>query len=70
MFIYIFIFIINRIYFIFNYFFSFLFKPSAVRNIILIRHGQYVTSAITDKARILTPLGRRQAEATGKRLQV
>lgn len=32
-------------------------KPTAVRNIILIRHGQYNTSGRTDQERILTELG-------------
>ncbi|CAJ1068416.1 serine/threonine-protein phosphatase PGAM5%2C mitochondrial isoform X4 [Xyrichtys novacula] len=43
-------------------------KPKATRNILLIRHSQYNLSGITDKERILTPLGREQAELTGKRL--
>lgn len=43
-------------------------KPKATRNILLIRHSQYNLSGITDKERILTPLGREQAEFTGKRL--
>ncbi|XP_050576310.1 serine/threonine-protein phosphatase PGAM5, mitochondrial-like [Bombus affinis] len=38
-------------------------------HIILIRHGQYNTNGKTDSDRILTTLGRQQAEATGKRLQ-
>lgn len=40
----------------------------SVRHIILIRHGQYETHAITDKGRILTELGREQAKLTGLRL--
>jgi serine/threonine-protein phosphatase PGAM5 len=40
----------------------------AVRNIILIRHGQYVYGD-TDQERMLTKLGREQAELTGKRLE-
>ncbi|XP_038558802.1 serine/threonine-protein phosphatase PGAM5, mitochondrial isoform X2 [Micropterus salmoides] len=43
-------------------------KPKATRNILLIRHSQYNLSGTTDKERILTPLGREQAELTGKRL--
>ncbi|XP_070498687.1 serine/threonine-protein phosphatase Pgam5, mitochondrial isoform X2 [Chironomus tepperi] len=40
----------------------------AVRHIILIRHGQYNTHALTDKGRILTELGREQAKMSGLRL--
>ncbi|KAI3372287.1 hypothetical protein L3Q82_022802 [Scortum barcoo] len=43
-------------------------KPKATRNILLIRHSQYNLSGSSDKERILTPLGREQAELTGKRL--
>ncbi|XP_032371005.1 serine/threonine-protein phosphatase PGAM5, mitochondrial isoform X4 [Etheostoma spectabile] len=43
-------------------------KPKATRNILLIRHSQYILSGNSDKERILTPLGREQAEFTGKRL--
>ncbi|XP_037634477.1 serine/threonine-protein phosphatase PGAM5, mitochondrial isoform X2 [Sebastes umbrosus] len=43
-------------------------KPKATRNILLIRHSQYNLSGISDKERILTPLGREQAEFTGQRL--
>ncbi|XP_029296384.1 serine/threonine-protein phosphatase PGAM5, mitochondrial isoform X2 [Cottoperca gobio] len=43
-------------------------KPKATRNILLIRHSQYNLSGISDKERILTPLGREQAEFTGTRL--
>ncbi|TMS04096.1 Serine/threonine-protein phosphatase PGAM5, mitochondrial [Larimichthys crocea] len=43
-------------------------KPKATRNILLIRHSQYNLSGASDKERILTPLGREQAEFTGKRL--
>lgn len=32
-------------------------KPKATRNILLIRHSQYNLSGISDKERILTPLG-------------
>lgn len=43
-------------------------KPKAMRNILLIRHSQYNLSGLSDKERILTPLGREQAELTGSRL--
>ncbi|XP_028312666.1 serine/threonine-protein phosphatase PGAM5, mitochondrial isoform X2 [Gouania willdenowi] len=43
-------------------------KPKATRNILLIRHSQYNLSGSCDKERILTPLGREQAELTGQRL--
>ncbi|CAN9513548.1 unnamed protein product [Ophioblennius macclurei] len=43
-------------------------KPKATRNILLIRHSQYNLSGNNDKERILTPLGREQAELTGQRL--
>lgn len=43
-------------------------KPKATRNILLIRHSQYNLSGNSDKERTLTPLGREQAEYTGKRL--
>ena len=45
-------------------------KPVAgpSRHLILIRHGQYDETYRDDAKRILTPLGREQAEATGKRL--
>lgn len=39
-----------------------------VRHIFLIRHGQYEQQGNVDRQRILTQLGRRQAERTGKRL--
>lgn len=39
-----------------------------VRHIILVRHGQYREDFKDDKRRILTPLGRHQAELTGQRL--
>jgi serine/threonine-protein phosphatase PGAM5 len=38
------------------------------RHIILIRHGQYEQDPAEDHQRVLTELGRRQAEYTGKRL--
>ncbi|XP_035770075.1 serine/threonine-protein phosphatase PGAM5, mitochondrial isoform X2 [Neolamprologus brichardi] len=43
-------------------------KPKATRNILLIRHSQYNLSGNSDKEKILTPLGREQAELTGQRL--
>ncbi|XP_055368140.1 serine/threonine-protein phosphatase PGAM5, mitochondrial isoform X2 [Betta splendens] len=43
-------------------------KPKATRHILLIRHSQYNLSGNSDKERILTPLGREQAELTGQRL--
>lgn len=45
-------------------------KSSVTRHLVFIRHGQYVTKADDDKKKILTPLGRQQAEHTGKRLQL
>jgi len=38
------------------------------RHIILVRHGQYDETHKEDEKRILTPLGREQAELTGKRI--
>ncbi|XP_019879407.1 serine/threonine-protein phosphatase Pgam5, mitochondrial-like isoform X2 [Aethina tumida] len=43
--------------------------PKAYRHIILIRHGQYNLDGRTDEDRVLTKLGRLQAEYTGKRLK-
>uniref|UniRef100_A0A3Q3WVQ5 Serine/threonine-protein phosphatase PGAM5, mitochondrial n=1 Tax=Mola mola TaxID=94237 RepID=A0A3Q3WVQ5_MOLML len=43
-------------------------KPKATRNILLIRHSQYNLSGNSDNERVLTPLGREQAELTGQRL--
>uniref|UniRef100_A0A1A8RR72 Serine/threonine-protein phosphatase PGAM5, mitochondrial n=1 Tax=Nothobranchius rachovii TaxID=451742 RepID=A0A1A8RR72_9TELE len=43
-------------------------KPKATRHIFLIRHSQYNLSGSSDKDRILTPLGREQADLTGQRL--
>ncbi|KAL3768779.1 hypothetical protein ACHAWU_006880 [Discostella pseudostelligera] len=43
-------------------------KKGVTRHIILIRHGQYDETYKEDDKRILTPLGRQQAELTGKRL--
>lgn len=44
-------------------------KPKATRHLILIRHGQYELTGTTDEQRILTKLGRTQAQYTGKRLR-
>lgn len=43
-------------------------KVEKTRHILLIRHGQYEMGLSDDSQRVLTPLGRRQAELTGKRL--
>ncbi|XP_067106197.1 serine/threonine-protein phosphatase PGAM5, mitochondrial-like [Osmerus mordax] len=43
-------------------------KPKATRHIFLIRHSQYNLNGTVDKERVLTPLGREQAEFTGQRL--
>lgn len=43
-------------------------KPKATRHICLIRHSQYNLKGDGDKERVLTPLGREQAEFTGQRL--
>mmetsp|Transcript_27010 Transcript_27010/g.80849 ORF Transcript_27010/g.80849 Transcript_27010/m.80849 type:complete len:292 (-) Transcript_27010:28-903(-) len=42
--------------------------PAPTRHVLLIRHGQYDESSREDARRILTPLGRDQAVATGLRL--
>lgn len=44
-------------------------QPKATRHLILVRHGVYVHKDIPDKERILTGLGREQAEMTGQYLQ-
>ncbi|XP_018561539.1 serine/threonine-protein phosphatase PGAM5, mitochondrial-like isoform X2 [Anoplophora glabripennis] len=44
-------------------------RPKFYRHLILIRHGQYNLQGETDRERILTKLGRLQAEYTGKRLK-
>lgn len=44
-------------------------KPSAVRHLILIRHGQYNLNGATDSDRYLTEVGRKQAGYTGERLK-
>ncbi|XP_023938286.2 serine/threonine-protein phosphatase Pgam5, mitochondrial isoform X1 [Bicyclus anynana] len=43
-------------------------KSKAVRHLFLIRHGQCSLDSVTDNERILTELGRHQADLTGKRL--
>ncbi|XP_046454650.1 serine/threonine-protein phosphatase PGAM5, mitochondrial-like isoform X1 [Daphnia pulex] len=44
-------------------------KPTATRNLILIRHGQYNLKGTCDVERYLTSLGIEQADYTGKRLK-
>ena len=44
-------------------------KPTAVRHLMLIRHGQYDLSHKQDELRVLTELGHQQAAITGKRLK-
>lgn len=44
-------------------------KDGVTRHIILVRHGQYNERERLDENRLLTPLGRQQADATGKRLK-
>ena len=44
-------------------------KEGVTRHIILVRHGQYDESHKEDEKRLLTPLGRQQADLTGKRLK-
>jgi len=39
------------------------------RHVILIRHGQYDETSTDDRSRVLTPLGREQALAAGKRVR-
>ncbi|KAJ1445578.1 histidine phosphatase superfamily [Pelagophyceae sp. CCMP2097] len=43
-------------------------RGAPTRHIILIRHGQYEEASKDDELRVLTPLGRAQALATGARL--
>ena len=42
--------------------------PAPTRHIILVRHGQYQERKLDDEERILTPLGRAQADACGARV--
>lgn len=44
-------------------------KPSAVRHLILVRHGQYNLDGASDAERFLTKVGRKQATFTGERLK-
>jgi serine/threonine-protein phosphatase PGAM5 len=44
-------------------------KEGVTRHVILIRHGQYTEQEKLDENRILTPLGRQQADLTGRRLK-
>ncbi|GMH85792.1 hypothetical protein TrST_g4818 [Triparma strigata] len=43
-------------------------SKGVTRHVILVRHGQYDETYKEDEKRILTPLGREQAAATGKRI--
>jgi len=43
-------------------------KTGITRHVILVRHGQYDETHKEDEMRILTPLGREQADLTGRRL--
>lgn len=43
-------------------------STGTTRHILLIRHGQYEEKHYDDRKRVLTPIGRRQAQLTGKRL--
>jgi serine/threonine-protein phosphatase PGAM5 len=44
-------------------------KTGVTRHIILVRHGQYHETEKEDHKRVLTELGRQQADITGKRLR-
>lgn len=44
-------------------------KPTAVRHLVFIRHGQYHADANNSDDKRLTKLGRQQAETTGQRLK-
>jgi len=44
-------------------------KSTATRTLILVRHGQYVWDPHDPEKRILTELGRKQADITGQRLK-
>ncbi|KAG7204674.1 hypothetical protein KM043_005089 [Ampulex compressa] len=44
-------------------------RATSIRHLILIRHGQYHMEGKNDSERMLTELGRKQANATGKRLK-
>ncbi|XP_035743144.1 serine/threonine-protein phosphatase PGAM5, mitochondrial-like isoform X2 [Vespa mandarinia] len=43
-------------------------RAKHMRHLVLIRHGQYNTAGKIDSEKVLTELGRHQAETTGKRL--
>ena len=43
-------------------------KNGVTRHVILIRHGQYDETHRQDDARVLTPLGEKQAHVTGQRI--
>lgn len=45
-------------------------KNKIVHQIVMVRHGQYDREGKTDAENILTSVGREQAEATGKRLDI
>lgn len=45
-------------------------KNKVVHQIVMVRHGQYDRDGKTDAENILTSVGREQAEATGKRLDI
>mmetsp|Transcript_115440 Transcript_115440/g.172476 ORF Transcript_115440/g.172476 Transcript_115440/m.172476 type:complete len:318 (-) Transcript_115440:41-994(-) len=45
-------------------------KDGVTRHIILVRHGQYDETERDDEKRLLTELGRKQADLTGRRLKV
>jgi serine/threonine-protein phosphatase PGAM5 len=44
-------------------------KNGVTRHIILVRHGQYIETEQEDSKKVLTELGRQQADLTGKRLK-
>lgn len=44
-------------------------KTKAIRNIYLVRHGEYLDNTIHDANHHLTPTGRKQATITGQRLK-
>lgn len=43
-------------------------KSKATRHIILVRHGEYLDKCLVEADRVLTPVGRQQANYTGQRL--
>lgn len=44
-------------------------KPTAIRHLLFVRHGQYLEDAKNDDDKVLTDLGRMQAQQTGERLK-